>query len=110
SAHNKTHSLFIGKRYIGSNGKIQEPDIVIEETNILKYLVSIKNVMSTVTPTKNEVGSPLVQELIKENGVCSTAIQDIFRIKNIRYGPNNNFKSITVIFSDVPQRHRKAIN
>jgi len=110
SVHNKNHSLFIGKRYKGSNGKIQEPDIVIEHNYVIQYLFSIKNIMSTVTPTNNEQESSLVQELINENGVCTTAIQDIFRIENIRHGPHSNFRSITVIFSDVPQRHQKAID
>ncbi|WP_223593623.1 hypothetical protein [Neobacillus bataviensis] len=110
SVHNKHDSLSIGKRFIGSNGKIQEPDIVIENHNVIKYLFSIKNLMSTVNPTNNEKESPLVQELININGVCTTAIQDIFRINNIRHGPNSKFKSITVIFSDVPKRHQKAID
>lgn len=110
SVHNNNQSLYIGKRYRGSNGKIQEPDIVIENNNVINYLFSIKNLMSTVIPTNNEKESPLVQELIKINGVCTTAIQDIFRINNIRHTANRNFSSITVIYSDVPRRHQKAID
>jgi hypothetical protein len=110
SVHTNTNSLYIGKRYKGSNGKFQEPDIVIESDNVIKYLFSIKNLMSTVNPTNNEKVSPLVQELIKINGVCTTAVQDIFRINNIRQCANRNFKSITVIYSDVPKRYKKAID
>lgn len=110
SVHNSNHSLYIGKRYKGSNGKVQEPDIVIEHNNVINYLFSIKNLMSTVVPTNNEKESPLGQELIKINGVCTTAIQDIFRINNIRHRENSHFRSITVIYSDVPKRHQKAID
>ncbi|USK62297.1 hypothetical protein [Peribacillus asahii] len=102
-------SLSIGKRFTGRNGKPQEPDIVIEHDETIKYLFSIKNLLNTVTPTNNEKESTLVQELIQNNGVCTTAIQDIFRIDNIRYKGNSNFKSITIVFSEVPPRHQKAI-
>lgn len=101
--------LIIGNRYIGKNGKYQEPDIVIEQGNKICYLISIKNLLSTVTPTANEKESFIVQELIKKNGVCTTAIQDIFRIENIRYGNNSGFSSLTVVFSQVPNRHERAI-
>jgi hypothetical protein len=110
SVHGINNTLFIGKRYKGRNGKIQEPDIVIEQNNAIHYLISIKNIMSTVNPTNNEKESSLVEELVKINGVCTTAIQDIFRIHNIRHGENSNFRSITVVYSEVPNRHQKAIN
>jgi hypothetical protein len=102
--------LLIGNRYIGKNGKFQEPDIVIEQGNKISFLISIKNLLSTVSPTSNERESFIVQELIKENGVCTTAIQDLFRIDNIRYGKNSAFNSLTVVFSQVPNRHERAIH
>ncbi|MEW4286193.1 hypothetical protein [Priestia koreensis] len=101
--------LLIGNRYIGKNGKYQEPDIVVEKNEVIKYLLSIKNILSTVSPTKNEKESILIKELIKQNGVCTNSIQDIFRIDNIRHNRNNNFNSITIVFSKIPQRHKRAI-
>lgn len=109
SVQNGSSSLKIGNRYIGMNGKYQEPDIVIEQDGIIKFLLSIKNLLSTIAPTSNEKESTLVQELIKKNGVCTNSIQDIFRIDNIRYGQNSNFKSLTIVFSKPPLRHKRAI-
>jgi hypothetical protein len=109
AVHNNTHHLFIGKSYIGKNKKKQMPDIIIEKNGTISHLISIKNLLSTLSPTKHEKESILVQELIKENGVCTSAIQDIFRIDNIRYGKNSNFNSITIVFSKLPPRHQKAV-
>lgn len=102
--------LYIGNRYIGKNGKLQEPDIVIEKNDEIKYLLSIKNRLNTISPTNNEKISPLVQELTLQNGVYTTSIQDIFRVENIRHGIHSNFNSITIVFSKVPQRHEKSNN
>lgn len=102
--------LYIGNRYLGKNGKFQEPDIVIEQNNKIRYLLSIKNQLSTITPNNNEKASTLVKELLSQNGVYTTSIQDIYRIENIRHGIHGHFNSLTVIFSKVPQRHQKAID
>ncbi|MEW5552151.1 hypothetical protein ABGT22_19805 [Peribacillus frigoritolerans] len=110
TVQNRSKSLSMGKRFTGRNGKTQEPDLVIEQDGIIEYLFSIKNLLNTTTPTNNERESTLVQELlIKNNGVYTTAFQDIFRIDNIRHEGNSDFKSITIVFSEIPPRHQKAI-
>lgn len=109
SVQNGNISLKIGNRYVGKNGKYQEPDIVIEQDGVINFLLSIKNLHSNVAPTSNEKESALVQELIKKNGACTNSIQDIFRIDNIRYGQNRNFKSLTVAFSKPTISHKRAI-
>lgn len=106
---NKNSKLIIGNRYMGKNEKYQEPDIVIEDLAVgaIMYVLSIKNSLSNIAPTNNEKESILVKELIKQNGVCTNSIQDIFRIDNIRHGLHQNFKSLTIVFSDTSQSHRK---
>lgn len=101
--------LHIGNRYIGKNGRYQEPDITIAENEVIKYLFSIKNQLSNVSPNKNEKTSPLVKELLLQNGVYTTAIQDIYRIENIRHHTHSNFCSLTVVYSKVTQGHEKTI-
>lgn len=102
--------LNIGKRYMGKNSKYQEPDIVIEENGTIKYLFSIKNRLNSTSPNNNEKGSPLVQDLLLHNGIYTTSIQDIYRIENIRHGVNSQFKSLTIVFSEVQQKHEKTNN
>ncbi|MFC0476778.1 hypothetical protein ACFFHF_16370 [Robertmurraya beringensis] len=109
TVHNGDTSISIGKRFNGKNGKYQEPDIVVEQDGRIEYLFSIKNILSTVAPTENEKRSKLVQQLIKTNGVCTVAIQDIFRIDNIRHDKHEDFKSITVVFSEIAPRHQRAV-
>ncbi|MYL44499.1 hypothetical protein GLV94_02475 [Virgibacillus halodenitrificans] len=106
----KNNSINIGKRYVGKNNKYQEPDIVIEENGAIKYLFSIKNQLNTTTPNNNEKISPLVQDLLLHSGTYTTSIQDIYRIENIRHGIHTHFKSLTIVFSKVQQKHEITNN
>jgi hypothetical protein len=107
---NENNKLIISNRYIGKNGRFQEPDIVIERDGAIKHLLSIKNSIDNATPTNHERESILVQNLIKKNGVCTNSIQDIFRIDNIRHGLNKGFILSTIVFSKVTQKQATTID
>lgn len=100
--------LLNGHRYHGINGRYQVPDIVIEQSAEIKYVISIKNMLSYTTPTKHEKISPLVKELTLINGRFTSAIQDIFRIENIRHGLHSHFNSLTIVFSKASQKLEQA--
>lgn len=109
SVYKKDLSLLVGKRYRGKNGKNQEPDLVVEQNEKIHSLFSVKNVITTATPTPHEQESPLVHELTALNGGYNSAIQDLFRIDNIRYGIHHDFKSITIVFSKPTEKHEASL-
>lgn len=96
--------LHNGHRYNGINGRSQVLDIAIEQNAEIKFVLSIKNMLSYTTPTKHEKISPLVKELTLQTGRFTSAIQDIFRTENIRHGLHSRFNSLTIIFSKPPQK------
>lgn len=113
SVSDGNNQLSIGKRFIGKNGRPQEPDIVIEKNGAITHLLSIKNILTTTSLNDFEKKSEVIQNLMKKNGpnqVCTNGIVDIHRIDNIRYDQHKNFKSITVVFSKIQGRHQRAID
>ncbi|MFD2215333.1 hypothetical protein [Metabacillus endolithicus] len=113
SVSNGKSQLSIGKRFIGKNGRPQDPDIVIEREDSITHLISIKNALATNSPKNFERDSEVIKHLMSKNGpnqVCNNGIVDIHRIDNIRHGQHKDFKSVTVVFSKVPDRHQRAIN
>jgi hypothetical protein len=105
--------LSIGKRFMGKNGRPQDPDIVIERNGAITHLLSIKNALATNSPKDFEKESEVIQNLMKKNGpnqVCNNGIVDIHRIDNIRHDQHKDFKSITLVFSKVQSRHQRAID
>ncbi|EOR25770.1 hypothetical protein A499_03923 [Niallia nealsonii AAU1] len=110
---NGKNQLSIGKRFMGMNGRPQEPDIVIERNGSITHLISIKNALATNSPKSFEKDSEVIKNLMSKNGpnqVCNNGIVDIHRIDNIRHEQHEDFKSITVVFSKVPDRHQRAID
>ncbi|MED4731986.1 hypothetical protein P9597_28405 [Aneurinibacillus migulanus] len=113
SVSNGTKQLSIGKRFVGRNGRPQDPDIVIERNGSIAHLISIKNALATNSPKGFEKDSEVIKYLMSKNGpnqVCNNGIVDFHRIDNIRHGEHKDFKSITVVFSKVQDRHQRAID
>ncbi|MBT2663615.1 hypothetical protein [Bacillus sp. ISL-45] len=98
---------------MGKNGRYQDPDIVIESNGVITHLLSIKNALATNSPKGFEKESEVVKHLMSKNGpnqVCNNGIVDFHRIDNIRHKQHKDFKSVTVVFSKVQDRHQRAIN